>query len=78
VLCYTDGVTEARDHAVEVYGEHRLVDLAEPRAAARLPGPGTLRGLSHAVLDRLGGPPTDNATLMLMEWSEVAAKRRKP
>ena len=78
LLCFTDGVTEARDQAGRAFGEERLVDLAERNAAAGLPAPETLRRLSHAVLDHLGGPPTDDATLLLMEWSGAAAERVVP
>jgi len=78
LLCFTDGVTEARDKAGRMFGEQRLVDLTEQHAAARLPAPETLRRLSHAVLGHLDGPPTDDATLMLMEWSATAARRVEP
>jgi hypothetical protein len=78
VLCFTDGVTEARDPAGEPFGEERLIDLAERNAAAGLPAPETLRRLSLAILSHLNGPPSDDATVLLMEWSRQAAARVIP
>jgi phosphoserine phosphatase RsbU/P len=78
LLCYTDGVTEARDSTGEMFGEHRLVDLTERHASAGLPAPETLRRLSHAVLAHLDGPPADDATLLLVEWSRAAGRRLMP
>ncbi|BAL91225.1 putative magnesium/manganese-dependent protein phosphatase [Actinoplanes missouriensis 431] len=73
LLLYTDGVTEARTPEGEFFGVNRLVGLVERSAAARLPAPETLRRLSHAVLDHQGGPPDDDATLLLVQWSAAAA-----
>ena len=78
LLLYTDGVTEARDPSGEMFGVDRLVDFVERHAADRLPVAETVRRLSHAVLDHQGGPPRDDATLMLLEWSPQAAYRSTP
>ncbi|GIJ49314.1 phosphatase [Virgisporangium aliadipatigenens] len=78
LLCFTDGVTEARDRTGAHFGEERLAELAERHAAEGLPAPETLRRLSHAVLDHLDGPPTDDATMLLVEWSKGAARRILP
>jgi serine phosphatase RsbU (regulator of sigma subunit) len=75
VLLYTDGITEARDPDGEQFGLHRLTDLAERHAAEGLPAPEKLRRLSHSVIEHLGGPAHDDATLMLLEWSAVAARK---
>ncbi|WP_117212802.1 PP2C family protein-serine/threonine phosphatase [Allorhizocola rhizosphaerae] len=69
VLLYTDGVVEARDIQGDQFGVPRLIDMAERGAAAQLPAPETLRRLSHAVLEHQGGPPADDATMMLVEWA---------
>jgi phosphoserine phosphatase RsbU/P len=78
LLLYTDGVTEARDPSGEMFGVDRLVDFVERHAADRLPVAETVRRLSHAVLEHQGGPPRDDATLMLLEWSPQAAYRSTP
>jgi sigma-B regulation protein RsbU (phosphoserine phosphatase) len=78
LLLYTDGVTEARDAEGEQFGVDRLVELAERHEAAGLPVPETVRRLSHAVVDHQQGPPSDDATLLLVEWSPAAAHRTVP
>lgn len=78
LLLYTDGVTEARDSAGELFGTDRLVDLAERSAVAELPAPETLRRLAQSVMEYQGGLPTDDATILLVEWSEKAAERTQP
>lgn len=75
LLLYTDGVVEAYDRGGERFGVERLVDLAERCAAAGMPGPETLRRLAHTVLAHQDGPPSDDATLLLLEWSPQAAER---
>jgi hypothetical protein len=78
LLLYTDGVTEARDSSGRMFGAARLAALAEEHASAGYPAPETLRQMAHEVLAHLDGPPRDDATLMLLEWSSVAAKRNTP
>jgi serine phosphatase RsbU (regulator of sigma subunit) len=78
LLLYTDGITEARDSRGEEFGVQRLAELSEHHAAAGLPAPETLRRLSHAVIEHQQGPPDDDATLVLAEWSPAAAQRTVP
>jgi sigma-B regulation protein RsbU (phosphoserine phosphatase) len=78
LLLYTDGVVEARSRDGQPFGLERLVDLAERSAVAQLPAPETLRRLSHKVLAHQDGPPRDDATILLMEWSRAAAERTYP
>ncbi|MEV0719760.1 PP2C family protein-serine/threonine phosphatase [Asanoa sp. NPDC050611] len=78
LLLFTDGVTEARDPEGVQFGLDRLVALAEGVAREDLPAAETVRRLSHAVIDHQAGPPRDDATLMLVEWSEAAARRAVP
>jgi serine phosphatase RsbU (regulator of sigma subunit) len=78
LLIYTDGVTEARGANGEPFGLDRLVALAERHDADGLPAPETLRRLSRAVAAHLDGPPVDDATLLLLEWSSTAVARTVP
>jgi len=75
LLLYTDGVVDAHQPGGEIFGVERLVDLAEQCAADRLPAPETLRRLSHAVANHQAGAATDDATLLVIEWSPDAAAR---
>jgi hypothetical protein len=78
LLLYTDGITEARDPAGELFGIRRLADHAERHAAAGLPASETLRRLAQAVAGHQDGPARDDATLLLAEWSPTAARRAVP
>ncbi|WP_143162866.1 PP2C family protein-serine/threonine phosphatase, partial [Couchioplanes caeruleus] len=78
LLLYTDGVTEARDPTGAQFGQNRLADTLERHAADGLPVPETLRRLSHTVLAHQSGPPADDLTLLLVEWSSGAARRTVP
>jgi sigma-B regulation protein RsbU (phosphoserine phosphatase) len=78
LLLYTDGVTEARDAAGDMFGVQRLIDHTERHAAAGLPAAETLRRLAHAVATHHHGPAADDATLLLAEWSPAAAQRSLP
>ncbi|NES14133.1 serine/threonine-protein phosphatase [Micromonospora sp. PPF5-17] len=78
LLLHTDGVTEARDAAGEMFGLSRLADLAERHIGSGLPGPETLRRLSRAVVEHRGAASRDDATIVLMEWSGDAAARVEP
>ncbi|HET8659632.1 MAG TPA: PP2C family protein-serine/threonine phosphatase [Micromonosporaceae bacterium] len=78
LLLHTDGVTDARRADGERSGLAHLVDLAERYSTAGLPTAETLRRLSHAVLDQQGGRLRDDATLLLVEWSRLAAQRSVP
>jgi sigma-B regulation protein RsbU (phosphoserine phosphatase) len=78
LLLHTDGVTEARDVSGTQFGLDRLVALAEDVSREDLPAPEMLRALAHTVVDRQAGPPRDDATLVLVEWSAAAADRAVP
>ena len=78
LLLYTDGVTEARTPGGDRFGLDRLVGLAEQHERAGLPAPETLRRLAHAVIGHQDGPPADDATLMLVQWSTPAALNTVP
>jgi serine phosphatase RsbU (regulator of sigma subunit) len=78
LLIYTDGVTEAPGPSGELFGVDRLVELAERHCADGLPPPETLRRLSQAVSAHQQGPPADDATLLLLQWSSEASARTVP
>jgi phosphoserine phosphatase RsbU/P len=78
LVCYTDGVTEARDDAGVMFGLPRLIDATERANAAGLPAAETLRRLTHTVVDHQHGRLADDASLLLLEWSPVAARRSMP
>ncbi|MEU7995969.1 PP2C family protein-serine/threonine phosphatase [Micromonospora sp. NPDC049060] len=78
LLLHTDGVTEARDAAGEMFGLSRLADLAERHIGSGRPAAETLRRLSHAVTEHQGGTHQDDATLLLVEWSAAAAANSEP
>jgi hypothetical protein len=78
LLIYTDGVVEARDSGGRLFGLDRLVQLAERHIVDALPAPEALRRLSQSVLAHQHGPPADDATLLLVEWSAAAAHRVIP
>jgi hypothetical protein len=68
LLCYTDGIVEARDEHGEVFGLRRFTDLVLRREADGHSAPETLRRLMRTVRDHQHGPPRDDATVMLIEW----------
>jgi phosphoserine phosphatase RsbU/P len=78
LLLYTDGITEARDPAGDRFGDVRLAEFTERYAVEDLPVQEALRRLSHAVREHQGGPPADDATLMLVEWSPSRSRRTVP
>lgn len=77
LLLFSDGITEARDRAGEAFGTARLTDLVE-RDTGNLPAPEALRRLCHAALSHYDGPPSDDATLVLVEWSGEAVRVMMP
>lgn len=78
LLLHTDGVTDARRADGGRSGLAHLVDLAKRYSIAGLPAAETLRRLNHAILDQQGGQLRDDATLLLVEWSTLAARRSVP
>lgn len=69
VLCYTDGVIEARTPAGELFGLGRLTDLAEREAASGQPPEELIRRLVSAVTDHQASELRDDATLLLVQWT---------
>ena len=68
LVLHTDGVTEARDHRGEFFGDERLTDFLEREAAAAHPPPETARRLVKAVLAHQNGVLQDDASVLLARW----------
>jgi hypothetical protein len=71
ILCYTDGVVEARTPAGELFGLDRLTDLAEREAASGMPAEELVRRLVRAVADHQASGLRDDATLLLVQWTGI-------
>lgn len=69
VLCYTDGVIEARTPDGELFGLERLSDLTEREAASEQPAEELIRRLVRAVADHQASDLRDDATLLLVQWT---------
>jgi len=69
ILCYTDGVIEARTPAGELFGLDRLTDLAEREAASGRPAEELVRRLVRAVTEHQASKLRDDATLLLVQWT---------
>jgi hypothetical protein len=65
LVLYTDGITEARDHGGEQFGEDRLAAFLKHEAAAGHPLPETARRLVQAVLAHQNGALQDDASVLL-------------
>ncbi|WP_152188767.1 PP2C family protein-serine/threonine phosphatase [Georgenia satyanarayanai] len=69
VVLYTDGITEARDHAGVFFGLQRLIELIEQHDSVATPPPETLRLVLRDVLDHQRGRLQDDATLLKLQWA---------
>ncbi|GAA3227971.1 PP2C family protein-serine/threonine phosphatase [Pseudonocardia petroleophila] len=78
LLLYSDGIVEARDGDGAFFGEARLVELTERAEADDLSAPETLRRLGAAVLAHQGGELQDDATLVMLDWSDRGHLRLFP
>lgn len=68
LLLFTDGVTDARSAAGELFGEERLADAVVRALTDGLPAPEALRRLIHQILVHQDQRLNDDATLLLTEW----------
>ncbi|MFF3599123.1 PP2C family protein-serine/threonine phosphatase [Kitasatospora indigofera] len=75
ILIHTDGVTEARSPAGELFGERRLVDAVVRTVAAGEPAPEALRRLVGGILAHHAQRLRDDATVMLVEWHPHLTQR---
>jgi sigma-B regulation protein RsbU (phosphoserine phosphatase) len=65
LVCFTDGIPEARRADDEEFGEDRLIDLL--RASTRSPAQQTVDLVMNAVTEWAGGAPQDDATVVAVE-----------
>ncbi|NUR30288.1 MAG: serine/threonine-protein phosphatase, partial [Catenulispora sp.] len=78
VLFHTDGVTDARNAAGEFYDSQRLIDHARLLHGEDETVPETARKLTQQVVDSHDGPPQDDLTVVVCEWSSTAAEEMLP
>ncbi|MFD4658585.1 PP2C family protein-serine/threonine phosphatase [Kitasatospora sp. NPDC058444] len=71
VLVHTDGVTEARSAAGELFGEQRLAQTLVQHMAGGEPAPEALRHLIHDLVTHQDHRLRDDATILLVEWHPV-------
>ncbi|MFF7441819.1 PP2C family protein-serine/threonine phosphatase [Streptomyces sp. NPDC008122] len=68
LLLFTDGVTEARSSAGDLFGEQRLADAVVRSLTAGLPAAEALRRLIQQILVHQDQRLHDDATVLLAEW----------
>jgi serine phosphatase RsbU (regulator of sigma subunit) len=69
VVLFTDGVVEERLPGGEQFGEARLRELIERTFSEGIPAAEAARRLSHALMAGRNGRTSDDASLLLVEWS---------
>ncbi|MCA1694996.1 MAG: serine/threonine-protein phosphatase [Actinobacteria bacterium] len=72
LVLHTDGITEARNHTGDHFGQTRLIDFLEREAAAAHPPPEAVRRLTQAVMAYQNGVLQDDATILLAHWTPGA------
>ncbi|HEX6471281.1 MAG TPA: PP2C family protein-serine/threonine phosphatase [Streptosporangiaceae bacterium] len=78
LLCYTDGIIDARSPEGELFGLDRFTDFIVRREADGLGAQETLRRLVNTVLEHQKGSLQDDATVLLAEWRPGADERPEP
>lgn len=68
LVFFSDGVTEARSGEGELFGRQALRDLLTRAAHSHDPATEMVRRLVHAVLDHVGAPLSDDATVLALQW----------
>jgi len=69
VLFFTDGLVEEHRNGGEQFGDTRLREHIERSGHGDEPVQETVRRLSHSLMQERGGVTTDDATLLLLEWT---------
>ncbi|WP_051366045.1 PP2C family protein-serine/threonine phosphatase [Hamadaea tsunoensis] len=78
LLFYTDGAVDVRDADGQFYTVERLIASARALAADGQTVPETARRLNQGVVDFHGGPPDDDSTIVVCEWSARAVEDALP
>ncbi len=78
LLMYTDGAVECRNREGEFFTLERLVDVSRRQLSGDLTPPEVVRRINQAVVDFHDGPPEDDSTILLLEWSPTAARETLP
>ncbi|MGW6413925.1 PP2C family protein-serine/threonine phosphatase [Streptomyces sp. NPDC055055] len=68
ILMYSDGFTEARSPAGDLFGEERLADTVIRATSAGDPAPEALRRLVQTLLQHQHNQLRDDATILLTDW----------
>ena len=73
VVIFSDGLTEAQNEALELFGEARLIEIARNSAANGLQPEEFCSKLIHEVNQFAGGaPPADDLTVAILRYSPAA------
>lgn len=68
LVFYTDGITEARDAAGELFGVDRLGEFLMETLRAGMSAPETMRRLIHTIVSYEEGELRDDATAAMLQW----------
>ena len=74
VLFFTDGITEEHSRGGPEFGEVRMRELVERVESDGVPVQESVRRLSRLLMLERGGSTRDDSTLLMFEWSGLAAK----
>ena len=72
ILFQTDGIVEARSPAGDFFGDDRLASLIATLSDEGLPPAEVVRLCLHAIVSHQNGRPADDATMVLLRWSDEA------
>jgi sigma-B regulation protein RsbU (phosphoserine phosphatase) len=73
LVCYTDGVTEARDGSAQLFGDDRLAAAATSAVAAGVGARGVLEAIVGAVAEfTAGAAQADDLTVVVVQRGQVA------
>ncbi|MDQ2625054.1 MAG: serine/threonine-protein phosphatase [Actinomycetota bacterium] len=78
VVIYTDGITEARDARDHFFGLERLADTLERASDENVMAAEMVRRVIKAILQHQGDVLQDDATLLLLQWTDQRAELDPP